>query len=196
MAARSAKFGLSVVTKLKERLVEAPDREVAEVSKQGVIERLIPELLVLHARGVYVALDRGAARRRGLADQRHGARSLRSARKRDRRRKEGQLEAQTTAANDRRDGPRRLVGLRGFASADRQSSRRKRGLARAAAPGHRAVLGGRPAADARNAALVVHAATALGRHLTGCEPTRRPRGGPVGATRRSSRRRISNNKEA
>ena len=51
MAARSAKFGLSVVTKLKERLVKAPDREVAEVSKQGVIERLIPELLVLHARG-------------------------------------------------------------------------------------------------------------------------------------------------
>jgi glyoxylase-like metal-dependent hydrolase (beta-lactamase superfamily II) len=51
MAARSAKFGLSVVTKLKERLVEAPDREVAEVSKQGVIERLIPELIALHERG-------------------------------------------------------------------------------------------------------------------------------------------------
>ena len=51
MPAHSAKFGLSVVTKLKERLVRAPDREVAEVSKQGVIERLVPELVALHERG-------------------------------------------------------------------------------------------------------------------------------------------------
>jgi hypothetical protein len=50
MATQSAKFGLSVVSKLKERLVRAPDREVAEVSKQGVIERLIPELVSLHER--------------------------------------------------------------------------------------------------------------------------------------------------
>jgi hypothetical protein len=51
MAAHSAKFGLSVVTKLKDRLAQAPEREVAEVSKQGVIERLIPELITLHERG-------------------------------------------------------------------------------------------------------------------------------------------------
>ena len=51
MPAHSAKFGLSVVTKLKERLVRTPDREVAEVSKQGVIERLVPELVALHERG-------------------------------------------------------------------------------------------------------------------------------------------------
>ena len=51
MTAHSAKFGLSIVTKLKERLVRAPDREVAEVSKQGVIERLVPELVALHERG-------------------------------------------------------------------------------------------------------------------------------------------------
>jgi hypothetical protein len=51
MAAHSAKFGLSVVTKLRQRLVQAPDREVAEVSKQGVIDRLIPELRALHAKG-------------------------------------------------------------------------------------------------------------------------------------------------
>jgi hypothetical protein len=51
MTAPSAKFGLSVVTRLKERLLQAPDGEVAEVSKQGVIERLVPELIALHERG-------------------------------------------------------------------------------------------------------------------------------------------------
>lgn len=51
MSARTAKYGLSVVGKLKARLTQTPDREVAEVSKQGIIDRLVPELLALHARG-------------------------------------------------------------------------------------------------------------------------------------------------
>jgi hypothetical protein len=51
MSARTAKYGLSVVGTIKARLTQAPDREVAEVSKQGIIDRLVPELLALHARG-------------------------------------------------------------------------------------------------------------------------------------------------
>lgn len=51
MSTQSTKFALAVVGKLKERLGQVPANQVAEVSKQGAIDMLVPELHEMRAKG-------------------------------------------------------------------------------------------------------------------------------------------------
>ena len=104
MSARTAKYGLSVIGRLKARLTQTPDREVAEVSKQGIIDRLVPEPSRSTRADTPGSPSPAYSPRRGFRSAAPRSEPTSDEPACDGGLEEGPIETQTTSRSDRGDG--------------------------------------------------------------------------------------------